>query len=86
MWKSWGEQSKKERGEAKDGKVTSPPGGASGQRVGEMNKERVSGGFLDIKVRGAVRSQERAGCAKVCTTAFSSTRAEGASLVDLFVG
>ena len=58
MWKSWGEQSKKEGGEAKDGKVTSPPGGASGQRVGEMNKERVSGGFLDIKVRGAVRSQD----------------------------
>ena len=55
MWKSWGEQSKKQGGEAKDGKVTSPPGGASGQRGGEMNKERVSAGFLDIKVRAAAR-------------------------------
>lgn len=58
MWKSWGEQRKKEGSETKEGKVTSPPGGASGQRAGEMNKDRMSGGFLDIKVRGI-----RRGCA-----------------------
>lgn len=52
MWKSWGEQSKKRGGEKKEGKVTSPPGGASGQRGSETKRDRMSGGFLDIKVRG----------------------------------
>ena len=59
VWKSWGEQSKKEGEERQtaEGKVTSPPGaataagGGGGGGGGEMNTGRTSGGFLDIKVR-----------------------------------
>ena len=55
VWKSWGEQSKKEGEERQtaEGQVTSPPGAATaaGGGGGEMNTDRTSGGFLDIKVR-----------------------------------
>ena len=87
MWKSWGEQSKKQRGETEEGKVTSPPGGESGQRGGEMIKDIVSGGFLDIKVSGVEgrhASTPGKGYAFRCRQQRKYVRR--ASLLDLLVG